>query len=212
MTAVVSWVILDGFEGQAAAVPMVASVLLMMCAVVLRHLFTLHENLKLRFRLERAYADERDRARRDSLTGAWNRRAILELANDSTQADRFALVIADIDGMKAINDRQGHMAGDEVLILAAKALSTGGGIVGRYGGDEFLVLLRDTGPEEASLYRQLVAGRLEEVRDAEHQFSISLGFAYSEEGSPRVPALIGLADADMYHHKRSAGAMSGKAA
>jgi diguanylate cyclase (GGDEF)-like protein len=204
MIAVASWVILDGFEGQAAAVPMVVSVLLMMCAVVLRHLFTLHENLELRFRLERAYAQERERARRDPLTGVLNRGAILDTAAEvRREGDSLALVIADLDGMKAINDSYGHQAGDEALVQAARALSTGDAVVGRYGGDEFLVLLRHAGPTEANLYRLLIEARLGEARHFEHNVSLSLGFAFAADGTTTVQELIYLADADMYRNKRT---------
>ena len=205
MTAIASWVILDGFDGQAAAIPMLGAVLLMMCAVVLRHLFTLHENIELRRHLERTYAQERERARIDPVTQTLNRRAILEVAEQRlSTSEQLTLVLADMDGMKAINDGRGHQAGDEALAVAAKALSAEGAIVGRYGGDEFLVLLSG-GPDLVDSYRNSVGATLDELQSAGIHISISLGFASSTGHETQLTALISHADREMYAAKRSRG-------
>jgi diguanylate cyclase (GGDEF)-like protein/PAS domain S-box-containing protein len=88
------------------------------------------------------------RARQDALTGLLNRTALLERVEDAivTQADADlpgALLFCDLDHFKPVNDSHGHMVGDQVLAIVARRLEgqvRGGDSVGRYGGDEFVVL------------------------------------------------------------------------
>ncbi len=99
-----------------------------------------------------------DLARRDSLTGLPNRRALEEqLPQDMARARRsgepLSVAILDIDHFKSYNDSHGHLAGDEVLRACAKAWDSalrGEDTIVRFGGEEFLVLLPDTGPEQAA--------------------------------------------------------------
>lgn len=91
----------------------------------------------------------RSQAMRDPLTGLHNRRALREelergLARSSRAGGDFAVLMVDLDHFKAINDRFGHAAGDEVLVEVARRMSglvRAGDQVGRFGGEEFLVLL-----------------------------------------------------------------------
>jgi diguanylate cyclase (GGDEF)-like protein len=99
--------------------------------------------------LEASREQLRELATRDPLTGAWNRRALMEaLQREHDRACReglpLTLLMADIDHFKRINDRFGHPAGDAVLCEFVKRLT--GAVrpydtVGRYGGEEFMVLL-----------------------------------------------------------------------
>ncbi|HET7119962.1 MAG TPA: diguanylate cyclase [Solirubrobacterales bacterium] len=106
---------------------------------------------------ERLLGEVQDMARRDALTGLPNRRALEELlpremARCRRSGSPLCLALVDIDRFKAYNDTYGHLAGDEVLRQAAiawdSALRAEDEIV-RFGGEEFLVLLPDTPPEEA---------------------------------------------------------------
>jgi two-component system, cell cycle response regulator len=91
----------------------------------------------------------RDLATRDSLTGLWNRAAILdflanELARAARQKSAVGLILLDVDHFKQVNDTYGHLVGDEVLRNVSQALRTSTRLydaVGRYGGEEFLVVL-----------------------------------------------------------------------
>jgi diguanylate cyclase (GGDEF)-like protein/PAS domain S-box-containing protein len=97
-------------------------------------------------------------ARRDALTGLPNRRALEEqLPQAMSRARRtlgpLSVAILDIDHFKSYNDTNGHLAGDEVLRACAMAWDSalrGEDTIVRFGGEEFLVLLPDTGPEQAA--------------------------------------------------------------
>jgi diguanylate cyclase (GGDEF)-like protein len=88
-----------------------------------------------------------DRARRDPLTGLFNRRAFFEQADKLEAQDAaFAILMIDIDHFKSINDNHGHLGGDRVLVHAARLIQSAfrtDDIACRYGGEEFCVLLRD---------------------------------------------------------------------
>jgi diguanylate cyclase (GGDEF)-like protein len=95
----------------------------------------------------------RERATFDHLTGLLNRESILEaLDNELLRDQPFSILLADVDRFRQINDTFGHLAGDSVLrefaprIRAAVPAST---LIGRYGGEEFLLLLPAVGPREA---------------------------------------------------------------
>ena len=103
-------------------------------------------------------------ARTDGLTGLLNRRAFEEiLARDLEHANRvgrsLTLLLVDIDRFKEVNDTWGHQAGDEVIRRVASALQNSlrpGDALSRFGGEEFVILLRDATPDHA----EEVAGRL----------------------------------------------------
>ena len=94
--------------------------------------------------------------RRDPLTGMRNRRALaddlLELGARRDQEGSFAVALCDVDHFKAYNDRLGHLAGDHALRTISaivRATLRSGDLSYRFGGEELLLILRNTGPEEA---------------------------------------------------------------
>jgi diguanylate cyclase (GGDEF)-like protein/PAS domain S-box-containing protein len=111
---------------------------------------------------ERKKAEEalRVRAERDGLTNTLNHAAIIDalrgLIRSGSGRRPCAVAMIDVDGMKATNDTFGHLVGDAVLTKLAAALSRDGAIVGRYGGDEFLVLLPGAGRDAAERYRAAI--------------------------------------------------------
>jgi diguanylate cyclase (GGDEF)-like protein len=146
---------------------------------------TVHERLRADARV----ALLRDEAERDFLTGIFNRRLALRLLERELRKARrrrspLALALVDVDNFKSFNDRHGHVAGDDVLrrlasVLAATARASD--IVGRFGGEEFLVALPDTVIEDGVLFaerlRQAVEsyGRRELARYGDRPPTVSIG-------------------------------------
>lgn len=99
----------------------------------------------------------REMSRTDALTGLHNRRSILELLDHETarcarQGHPFSVVILDLDHFKRVNDTWGHPTGDRVLQTAARLLRDNVRMTdhaGRYGGEEFMIILPDTSPADA---------------------------------------------------------------
>lgn len=154
-------------------------------------------------------------ARQDALTGLLNRRAILDhLA--SLHADRrsrnrpVCLMMCDVDHFKAINDRWGHAAGDEVLRQVAHSLRQNlrdGDVVGRIGGEEFLVVLDSTelepAREVAERLRQVVAGLALSWQDTALPVTLSIGVAQSPRAVEDWSDLMSWADEALYAAKRA---------
>ena len=152
----------------------------------------------------------------DPLTTVWNRRGIvdllaMELARSRRDANSLALLLIDIDHFKQINDVHGHAVGDEVLREVARRLqlslrSAEG--VGRYGGDEFLALLRPGGVAAARqvgdrLCRQVGSTPIE-TRAGAIPVTVTIGASVCPATDARDPdRLIEVADAALYRAKRA---------
>lgn len=129
----------------------------------------------------------------DALTGVLNRMGLdKEIADwlKAYPASHGALVSLDLDGFKFINDLHGHMAGDEALRTLAKDLIESFGheqIIGRNGGDEFVVFMKDTEPEQAEKVIKAFSNKVKTFTyDGEtHAFSVSIGYTiYKGDGIP----------------------------
>ncbi len=156
------------------------------------------------------YEEMRDAARRDQLTGLFNRRSFDERLHDEAAArgdlSGIALLLLDLDGLKRINDSAGgHLAGDDALRLCADVISRsirGGDGAYRIGGDEFAVVL--TGASEADAMR--VADRIvERVAEAGSGISMSAGVAVGRRGGDSGDSLYRLADRAAYRAKHAGG-------
>jgi diguanylate cyclase (GGDEF)-like protein len=152
----------------------------------------------------------------DSLTRLFNHRAILErlgeeLNRGQRKGQTLAVVLCDFDHFKAINDTYGHLAGDAVLRAAAqlfRQLLRASDALGRYGGEEFLLVLPETGLEAATQTAQRLRGRLEKLSvplASGQKVSITASFGVAcaaELPAPVTPdALVALADARLYQAK-----------
>ena len=153
----------------------------------------------------------------DPLTGLYNRRyllARLERAIESYRHDGtpFALAMFDIDHFKRLNDTHGHLAGDAVLEELARLVSESSrseDIVGRFGGEEFMILLQGIGPEDAKavMDRVLLAVRNYRFLNGEEGYRITAsgGLAAASEfdaDALDADALIGCADRRLYQAKQ----------
>ncbi|HEU5152858.1 MAG TPA: diguanylate cyclase, partial [Iamia sp.] len=149
----------------------------------------------------------------DDLTGLPNRGLLLDRMRMALiRAQRLALrpliVFGDLDGFKAVNDRYGHDAGDEVLVEAARRLSHAvreGDTCGRWGGDEFVLVVELGQVDAATKVIQRVVDAMAApfvLRDgSSHRIGLSIG-AVVADGSERVETLIAAADRAMYRSKR----------
>ena len=150
----------------------------------------------------------------DDLTRLHNRRGFFTLAERQwTLAERqrtgLSLVFADLDGLKAINDRYGHQEGDRALITTARLLldvCREADIAARLGGDEFGLMLvgadEKTGPEVVERLEQSVR-QLHRQQQQPYVLSFSVGLAHHAAGSGgSLDLLVAEADANMYECKR----------
>jgi diguanylate cyclase (GGDEF)-like protein len=155
-----------------------------------------------------------DLARRDTLTGAANRRAVEErLLDEWERAIRYrrplAVFIADVDHLKQVNDAYGHAAGDSLLKDLAQRLQAtvrAGDLFGRLGGDEFVVICPETSAEAADQVAQkliqAVAAAPVEAGDQTVAVSLSVGWAVSG-GEEQPRQLLSAADEALYAAKAS---------
>jgi diguanylate cyclase (GGDEF)-like protein/PAS domain S-box-containing protein len=144
----------------------------------------------------------------DALTGAYNRGYFEEEMARAEVGRVFpvSLIVVDVDGLKAVNDLQGHAQGDVLLQRAAELLRgtfRKEDAVARIGGDEFAVLLAGADAEAAARALERMAHRLEEHNQADRGLPLHLSFgaATGEKGS-RLADVMAQADANMYHDKR----------
>ncbi len=163
---------------------------------------------------ERAREELRELATRDPLTGVLNRRALQTRLDEasatlSRYGTPFAVAYIDLDGFKAVNDEHGHDLGDTVLVQAAQRIEEATRAtdhVGRIGGDEFAVLLPNSGGEhgpEAAARRTVDALRQPFVADGVTiHISASMGVVVASPGDKRTSAeLLTAADRAMYWAK-----------
>jgi diguanylate cyclase (GGDEF)-like protein len=153
-------------------------------------------------------------SQRDPLTQLYNRRHFVHRVNEELKRVRrghpMALVMMDLDGFKHINDRQGHLVGDDLLRRIARTIEDATrdvDVVGRFGGDEFVAMLPDTEIDQATV----VADRLvrvirsvgEEI-DPARPVTVSVGVAMAKPEDD-VTVLLNAADEGCYRAKQAGG-------
>ena len=154
-------------------------------------------------------------ARRDELTGVGNYRGLHErlaeeIARHRRHSREFALVLLDLDGFKAVNERFGHLEGDRLLAEIGVALSDevrAEDSVFRQGGDEFAVIVPEANAEEAeevaTRLRARVARRGSDSDAEAAGISRDRGFAMFPADGDAVEDLLGFADLDLFAAKRA---------
>ncbi|UTH74912.1 diguanylate cyclase [Chromobacterium sp. IIBBL 290-4] len=161
---------------------------------------------------ERVWAQLSREARQDGLTRLLNPRAFRELGNKACgQAAPLALLMIDLDHFKSVNDRFGHWAGDQVLAQLADCLrgqARRSDLLGRYGGEEFVMLLPNTQADEAALAAERLRGAIEALNPhcgaAPLPITASIGVAWIREGGRQedIASLFARADKLLYQAKR----------
>ncbi|GER21723.1 hypothetical protein NCCP1664_02200 [Zafaria cholistanensis] len=158
---------------------------------------------------EQVTRELRTRAIRDGLTGLLNRSGFMDLAAEEMRrldgtGTPGALVLADLDHFKAVNDRYGHAAGDQSLRTFAAACAAtirSTDLVGRYGGEEFVLLLPGAGTVQAEVVARQISRNLEDLQ-ASADFplpTVSYGIAPLDGGD--LNAVIAAADVALYRAK-----------
>jgi diguanylate cyclase (GGDEF)-like protein len=153
-------------------------------------------------------------ATHDGLTQLANRNSILATLGESLEAANrlgsgVCVAILDLDHFKRVNDTYGHPAGDEVLREAARRLSAlirETDAIGRYGGEEFLIVFRNMdesiGRDRCELVRLAVCSKPVAFESKELQISCSIGISGTREGGMAADKLIGNADEALYKAKK----------
>ena len=155
-----------------------------------------------------------EQSRTDELTGVANRRAFQEVAEQEIERSRryhheLSLAYLDIDGFKAVNDRSGHALGDRVLIaLASIACATARSVdmVARIGGDEFVILMPETGADAAlPLAERLRTACSRAAGSGAARVTCSVGLVTFERPPSDLEELLTRADGLMYEAKTAGG-------
>jgi len=166
---------------------------------------------------QEALARVYDAAMRDGLTGMFNRKALderllAEWAFATRHVAPLSFVLLDIDGFKAINDKYGHLAGDEVIreisARLARALRTED-VLGRYGGEEFVVVARDIGLEQAAQLAERLRKTIasDSIVFEDFRIAVTASFGVSSMSccgqDKEVRRLVEIADSRLYAAKRA---------
>jgi diguanylate cyclase (GGDEF)-like protein len=165
--------------------------------------------------LEAAQLHERlrEQATTDGLTGLANPRALRralerELARSRRSGQPVSVVFVEIDGFKKINDEFGHLHGDQILRAVATVLRGScreTDLAGRFGGDEFVLLLSQTEAPHAERVAERVRQRLAEIETQRPRVTASFGIATCLNHGVSADALLEAADRAMYQAKRAGG-------
>ncbi|KDN57941.1 MULTISPECIES: diguanylate cyclase [unclassified Exiguobacterium] len=148
-------------------------------------------------------------ARTDALTGIANRRLLNEaMANLTVEAEEYALILVDIDHFKRVNDTYGHDVGDDVLrelgmLLVAESREDH--LVGRFGGEEFLIIMPNAQKDEVSRLAESIREKVStfpfETSAGTLHITVSLGACHSND--IEVDSVLKHADEALYHAKES---------
>mgnify|MGYP006420974997 CR=1 FL=1 len=147
----------------------------------------------------------------DDLTGVYNRRFLMKtlLSKDNEfiqNIDYYSIIMIDINNFKPVNDIYGHLEGDKVLRKLGQILLKNTrkyDICGRYGGDEFLVILPEVNKSEANNFCKRVTNEFEKYSKIYKKVDFSLSYGISNSKEKSVKEIIDLADRNLYQNKRN---------
>ena len=153
----------------------------------------------------------------DELTGIANRRVLFRTGDEILRQGRIlSLVLFDLDRFKAVNDTYGHLAGDRILADVAasfKANTRYGDIIGRYGGDEFYLVLPDTNLEESRQMADRLTSNIRMLRwtlnDTVLTMNAQFGVASAPGSGSTVAELLAVCDQVLYRGKRRTAPRTG---
>jgi diguanylate cyclase (GGDEF)-like protein len=175
---------------------------------------TLVKALRYSIERHRLQRNLHDLSLRDDLTGLYNRRGFMALAEQHLRMLQrrgpALLIYIDLDELKLINDVHGHLEGNRALIVTANVLRTcfrQSDILSRLGGDEFCVLMTDAGQDSADQVRKRLKSRIDFINGlTSWNFRISLSVGIADVPAmhqPPLEQLLRIADTQMYEEKRN---------
>lgn len=172
--------------------------------------------LALQESLQEALEVQRYQAQHDPLTGILNHGEILrvleqEIARSDRHNTNLAIIMGDLDHFKRVNDTYGHVAGDAVLVEVANRMKKSIRLydaIGRYGGEEFLILLPGCREDEALIIGNRILNKVQSqpivFKDNAIAVTISLGLAFKKKGEPgRLIDMVQAADTALYQAKQN---------
>jgi diguanylate cyclase (GGDEF)-like protein len=192
----------------------VLALVLMAFSIIGGYISSLRQNLSInRAELKKSVALIREMAIRDELTGVYNRRHVMELLDyEKNRSSRgggiFCLAMLDIDHFKNVNDIHGHQAGDAVLRTVATMINKtlrNTEFCGRYGGEEFLIVLTQTDIKGALIGAERVRTNIEKTLfpDLGSDFKVTVSIGLSEyQTREDVDKIISRADEALYRAKK----------
>lgn len=156
-----------------------------------------------------------ERSRNDGLTGLYLKRYFMERLQSEIQREKrysggFYILMLDIDHFKKVNDKYGHLAGDKVLCAVAKVIadcSRPGDLVGRYGGEEFIVFMPMATLYEARAVAQeinkAVESKIFHENEEEFKVTISIGLSNYPNDGATIDTIVNAADKALYKAKQN---------
>ncbi len=163
------------------------------------------ENLHRQMVLRSSIAELDRLHMQDQLTGLFNRFALKRFSDSYVKPEGYTTLLIDMDGLKGINDGYGHLAGNYAISLVGQTIRKCAGsddLVIRYGGDEFLVLSRNTDPRRPEEIKAAISRELENVRIEQGlPYAIGVSVGWTVSGLP-LPEAVETADRKMYAEKQ----------
>ena len=194
---------------------LVLALVLVAFSVIGGHISSLRRNLRIsRTELEKSLTIIKEMSIRDDLTGVYNRRHLMELLEHeyhriSRGGAHFSVAMLDIDHFKSVNDTHGHLTGDEVLKAVSDVIRNSlrsADFCGRYGGEEFLLVMTQTNINGALLCAERIRSTIEQSRFTSlgPNFKVTVSLGVTEfTGKEDIPTMIARADKALYHAKES---------
>lgn len=206
--------ILSTFQHWSAHAYMIATIVMVLMAVTC--LLLLVMNVRTQAGLQAI-------ATLDGLTGVLNRRGLQDAANRMQAVSQriklpMGMLIVDLDYFKKVNDVYGHLVGDAVLKVCAGTIHSalrGGDVIGRYGGEEFCILLPNTGEHESAVLAERIRKTIEatpvniagieslDVSTRAIKCTVSVGAVSSETVGYQIDSLFAAADHNLYQAKQA---------
>jgi len=171
----------------------------------------MNENKRLMEELVRYNRMLENLAVRDSLTGLYNHKNIMErLEDEVNESARYghplSVIMFDLDHFKDINDRFGHLVGDEILVRVSSAISSRirkVDIAGRYGGEEFLVILPHTALNGAFYMADSIRSMIGDITWSIDGLSVTISGGVAENSGNRAREFVDRADSLLYSAKKN---------